>query len=636
MTSGDAIGTLPGHHLLKHLLRMRDTVLERDARLFSPGERRCLRGINRLPRESALLLARLFTRKAGWIRQSTLNYPECPKPAACLDVLRQSEWIDIWPAGDEAPPPDLLESLTHGEIRHLLHLCGTPPGGRAALDRQRLLERLLHPTPHARQLDMWVPTHHEGDAAAALASVDAWLRVKPDKARLMRLVEICHFGGRDQGLAQFTLEGMGRQRFVSVRLSRRGFFRCREDLDLLLDEGHQLDLLLEGLDHLRHQLRGWRAGQHLPAAAQKASRDLLSTAGKLATPLRQERPMDDGDEGSRLVRRVRLKALCAGAALLERLGRRGAAAGWQRLALSCGLQGRRRGEQWQRLVHNLRHSGREESAGEALHQALGESLDPLAHRELERLAGVAAPLGTPPVIRITMPRHPGHRGGRVLVRDQAGAALTAEEAALRLLAREGWRCLHAENILLRALVGLCAWDLIFMPLPGAFLHAFQSQPLDWGRPGFLARREKAWHRLEGQLRRNRHHAALLQRLEDCAGLQNPLVSWPLLLPGSPVDGDENPLWREGLLLLVEKVPGAVLADFTARMLEHPGACGHGLPDLLLWRDGARQGERDWLMVEVKGPGDRLFAAQRLWHHWLLERDMPLALLRMDEATTVQS
>lgn len=610
--------------LLGHLLSLRDRVLRRDARLFTRAEKLRLKALDGLPLDAAALLARLITRKEGWIRRSSLDYAECPRPEAALQLLAAQTWIERWPAQDGTPPPPgVLESLTHREIRHLLLEAGQVPSSRVEKDRQRLIRLLQSHEGGQHQMGLWEEAQGPMERLVALES---WVRLEAGDRRLLRVVELCHFGRRGQGVEQLTLEALGLRRFVAVPLSRSGIFTQREDLEAVLDEGDRLEALLEALHLLSQELRGWRRGRPLPARVQRDSRLLLAEAWNLAAPLRQLTATPDADEGKRQLRQLRLKALRAGASLLERLGRRGAAAAWQRLALSRGVEGRRRGELWQRLVLNLRHSGREESAAEALRQALDEVLDPLARHELERCAGRSAVLLKAPSMGVALARHPGHHRGRVQVQDATGAVLTAEDAALRLLEREGWRGLHAENHLLCSLVGLCAWELIFQPIPGAFLHPMQGQPLDWGRPGFLDRRITGWRRLEELMRRNGHGASVRHRLEACAGLQNPLVAWwPL------VEAPDADLWREGLILLLEEIPGPVLAEFTARLLEHPGACGHGLPDLLVWR-ALGNGRREWRLVEVKGPGDQLFTAQRLWHHWLLLHGLPVQLLRLDRET----
>jgi hypothetical protein len=48
-----------------------------------------------------------------------------------------------------------------------------------------------------------------------------------------------------------------------------------------------------------------------------------------------------------------------------------------------------------------------------------------------------------------------------------------EGAALAALRGEGYRGFFAENWLWRALFGLAFWDIVYTPVPGAFLHSFQ-------------------------------------------------------------------------------------------------------------------------------------------------------------------
>jgi hypothetical protein len=123
-----------------------------------------------------------------------------------------------------------------------------------------------------------------------------------------------------------------------------------------------------------------------------------------------------------------------------------------------------------------------------------------------------------------------------------------------------------------------------------------------------------------------------ERLQSKAGLQNPLVTWSVFLEGGVTHPDHDPaLWRRGLELLLDEVPGRVLVDIIQRVLREPGEMGHGLPDLLLWREDENGQLLEWRLVEVKGPGDRLFLAQRLWLDWLLERGLPVSLLLIEDS-----
>lgn len=619
----------PEPYYLRNFHLLADTVLARDGELFSEEERARLDSIRVLPLPARLLLLRLAGRREGWLRRSRLGYAEIPELDAALAVLEEEGWLEQAPTA-ETPLDELARSLTHEECLHLLRVAGQPLRGGASQARRRLQALLFEDGPAGlTQLGLWP---EERSLAAALTGLDQWVRLR--RHGLFRLLELLFFGNRHQDMRQFVLSDLGLQRFETVQPSGPGWVESRRQAEELLEVGRQLDELLEELDELRRELRGWKRGLRMPPGPARRARDLLRLSWTLAAPAAlshtplPERPQDCAAQ----LRRSRLRALLAGANLLERLSRPGAAAGWQRTALELGLEGRRRGETWLRLVVNLRRSGRMESAQAACRQALDEQPGPLLRRELEQRLGLVPDLRDPPLDRLSVRRHPGHAGGRTLLADESGAALSVEQWVLRRYAGEGWQGLHAENLLLRALVGLSAWSLIFSPVPGAFLHNYQSAPLDWGRPGFLERRSEEWRRLRARLQRGRHQAGILQRLHSKAGLQNPLVNWSVF-PGDGPDAPAAPAapWRRGLEILLESIPGKVLADFTERVLREPGELGHGLPDLLLWREDGEGRLLDWRLVEVKGPGDRLFLAQRLWLDWLLERGLPVGLLTLDPA-----
>ena len=605
-------------YYLRHFHLLADAVLARDAALFTDEERRLLQGVRRLPDSARRLLLRLAGRREGWMRRSHVNYPDIPDLEDALGCLEDSGWLERWRGAPDGAGA-ICETLTRAEAAHLLRLAGQSENGDAGRLRVRCAGLLKADPEHAIEEQLLIWRDHT-TPAARLLELDEWLRLS--RHTLFRLLNLLFFGNRHQDLSQFIVTEMGLQRFQQTRPEAAGLFSSREEALVLLAAGERLDRLQEELDELRRRLKGWRKGLRMPPALSRWGRELLRAAWELATPASlMTRSAASPLSGQAQCRRVRLRALLAGAGLLERLGRPGAAAGWQRLALEAGVEGRRRAETWRRLSINLGRSGRVESSSAVCRQALAEDLGPVFRHELSTRLRRAPQLREPVAEGRSAPRHPGHQGGRTLLRNEAGTPLPVEELALEMFRAEGWRGLHAENVLLKALVGLAAWELVFAPAPGAFLHRFQAAPLDWGRPGFLERRADPWRRLRERLRRERHRAGIRERLHSKAGLQNPLVSWSHLQ-----DADNAELWRRGLCVLLEALPGRVLAEAAARLLEHPAECGHGLPDLLLWKEDEAGALREWRLVEVKGPGDRLFLAQRLWLDWLLERGLPAGVL----------
>ncbi|UXI00186.1 VRR-NUC domain-containing protein [Photobacterium sp. TY1-4] len=167
---------------------------------------------------------------------------------------------------------------------------------------------------------------------------------------------------------------------------------------------------------------------------------------------------------------------------------------------------------------------------------------------------------------------------------------------------QGWQVFYTENSLLCGLFGLAFWDIIFAPVPGAFLNPYQRAPRDMFQPEFTQQRQ-------GQIQ---------QRLQDIAqgrwqhwhrvydakyGLSNDWVNWPLLPP-------------ELLTLSTACFSGPLLARLFERILFDPRSNRAGLPDLILFQSG------QYLWVEVKGPGDKLQSNQIRWLRTFAELNIP--------------
>ena len=73
-----------------------------------------------------------------------------------------------------------------------------------------------------------------------------------------------------------------------------------------------------------------------------------------------------------------------------------------------------------------------------------------------------------------------------------------EQAVLEHYRRLGWEGYHTENELWNGLFGLAFWDIVFMPVRGAFHNRFQRGPRDLFTPRFRHRRseaiERGWRR----------------------------------------------------------------------------------------------------------------------------------------------
>ncbi|KAG2088829.1 uncharacterized protein F5147DRAFT_780837 [Suillus discolor] len=146
------------------------------------------------------------------------------------------------------------------------------------------------------------------------------------------------------------------------------------------------------------------------------------------------------------------------------------------------------------------------------------------------------------------------------------------------------------------------WDIIFLPIPGAFETPFQTAPLDIAEEAFYhARRDPIETRLkeledgQGEEIVNRVEAEHRARKMWCIG-----VDWELVEEGE-------------IVKIVRRLGGTALSVICHIVCEdYAGRCSGG-PDLFMWN--ADTGKCKF--VEVKGPGNSLQENQKLWIDVLL-------------------
>lgn len=157
------------------------------------------------------------------------------------------------------------------------------------------------------------------------------------------------------------------------------------------------------------------------------------------------------------------------------------------------------------------------------------------------------------------------------------------------------RCYYVENHLLRGLFGLAFWDIIFMPVKGAFFNRYQSSPTDLYTPSFQSARQKEiTDRLDEINGSDLWLAQLSQTYERKFGLANRFVHWQVLT-------------REILHLSQQRIPADHLAKVFERLLWDLRNNRSGFPDLVLFPNAG-----SYQLLEVKGPGDRLQDNQKRW------------------------
>jgi hypothetical protein len=199
-----------------------------------------------------------------------------------------------------------------------------------------------------------------------------------------------------------------------------------------------------------------------------------------------------------------------------------------------------------------------------------------------------------------------------------GDDLSVEHVTRAFLAEPGAPVHYVENALINSMFGLLCWDVIFLPLPGAFFHEFHTAPADLFAPDFQRRREREFEACFAQLSTGEYAATMRRTFERKAGIQSAFVSWGLLT-------------EELLDIALECLPPAHLERCFRRILQDVKTNRAGLPDLIqFWPH-----ERRYRMIEVKGPGDRLQDNQIRWLQFCASHGMPVSVCHVRWAEGVR-
>ncbi len=178
--------------------------------------------------------------------------------------------------------------------------------------------------------------------------------------------------------------------------------------------------------------------------------------------------------------------------------------------------------------------------------------------------------------------------------------------AMHLHSREE-PCLYVENTLFNGLLGIWLWPEMFRSVAGAFTNPFQIAPLDLFDPLFAARRpglENLWRQLES----DHHRETMTATWHARFGIANALVNWDYL--------DETLL-----NLALTCIPPTQLKAIFTRQLFDLRNNRSGFPDLIQFRPA----RREYRLIEVKAPGDKLQDNQRRWLEYFARHEIPASV-----------
>ena len=278
---------------------------------------------------------------------------------------------------------------------------------------------------------------------------------------------------------------------------------------------------------------------------------------------------------------------------LNRLGRFYERAGAAEAALACYARSSAHPAR-ERRVRILTRTGRKAAAKSLLHEIAARPAGP-EEQDFAARFGRRRTLGTLPVTSVPLTERP---------------AVRIESHALEWLRGSGGEGWHLENRLPLGLAGLAFWDVVFAPLDGAFLNPYQAGPLDLFWEDFAQQRAEALAAAAADLAEADRFARILKATHaEKAGIVNRLVSWGHL-PGRLLDR------------ILETVPHDVLFPLVCHVIENLWKARTGFPDLLVL-----YGTKDYEFVEVKGPGDQLQPAQRVWFDYFRENGCKARILK---------
>ncbi len=537
---------LPENYYLSNFEALTSFVKRTYQKLLTAEELAWCETVHSLPEPARRLYIRLLSRRGNTFRLGKLKYPEIANLDEAAQQLAQAQLAHTEPPAELAV---LLHLVTRPELMKLPEL--EPLKG---LSRAQLDDHLL--------------TLESPDVHRQLASMDQWITL--EAGDIFEMYVMCYFGNRYQDLSEFVVRDLGHLTYETYIIDENTrAFQTREHIDAHW-RYFQCQACLEQID--------------------VTDADALLTLNALLPSVYDN---DELKQDVHLVRRVgRFRNQVA--RQLERLQLpTQALTVYQQTHLPPSR------ERQVRLLLTLEQDAKALSIVTDMLSAplddsearFAERQTPIIKKRLGQRVGRTKPF-RPTTTKLTLQTTSDNTNHRV------------EWRALQYYRQSG-RCYYSENSLVRGVLGLFIWDLMFAPVDGAFHHPFQAGPSDLMEPEFTTRRqhlfEARWQELDEPLR---FAARVWQHWEDKRGLSNALVHWQAL---------SEELLSDALI----RIPTAHWRALFNRLLADLRHNGKGLPDLVLFPH-----DEGYEFIEIKGPGDALQQHQRRWMQYFTRHHIP--------------
>ncbi len=190
------------------------------------------------------------------------------------------------------------------------------------------------------------------------------------------------------------------------------------------------------------------------------------------------------------------------------------------------------------------------------------------------------------------------------------STLRVELATKDYFEQQGWQVFYAENSFLNGLFGLAFWDVIFAPVEGAFLNAYQYKPHDLYHSDFQEKRQDAINAVFSKIESD-GLVHLKTRYRETFNISNPFVHWA---------GFEFDLLDAAL----ETIPTPTLIELFKVQLSGLALYRNGMPDLIAFKEG------QYRWIEVKGPGDKLQDNQWRWIREFERLELPFSVCYVNQ------
>jgi len=555
---------LPENYYLSNFDSLLQFVVETYHEILSSDELAWTASVHALPEPARRLYVRLLSRQGTIFRIGKLKYPEIPSLIEAANQLQASGLAVVEPPSELA---DVLSAVTRTDLMKLPELADIKGASRSMLD-----ERLL-------ELD-------SPQVLTALTNLDDWVQI--ERSEIFELFVMCYFGNRYQDLTEFVLRDLGHQTFESYRIDKNTrAFQTRKQLDA----------------HWQY----FQCQAYLDEVDVTVAKELIKVDATLPHVLTD----DELSADVHLTRRVgRFRNQLARE--LERLAENTAAISlYEKTKLPPSRERRVR-----LLSGDERFSEALELASAMLESPIDDSELRFAERQvpaLKRQLGMRATKPKtfrPATTKLTLQASPETDED-----SDESSAVRVERRALQYYQQSG-RCYYVENALVRSVLGLFIWDLMFMPVDGAFHHPFQAAPSDLMQPEFVSRRQAAfderWLELDDSLR---FAARVWKHWEDKRGIANALVHWQHL---------SDDLISDAIIRIPPKHWRALFDRLLADLRHN----GKGLPDLVLFPH-----DEGYEFIEIKGPGDALQQHQRRWMQYFNDHQIPHRVVHIRYALT---